>query len=146
MVRTLYVSNCQSLLMVPFQRSFLGQCPPTALALALVCWKLQIPSLETSTKQSHLSKLRRIDFIGAILLSVSIVCALLVLDLGGQKMSWSSPKVLTMLASSLVSGNLFLLVEGFWAKEPIFPLRLLLNRDVFTSYVNLAFQTVLREL
>ena len=122
-------------------RSFLGQCPPTALAIALVLWKLQIPSLETSAKQSYFSKLRRIDFIGAILLSVSIVCGLLVLDLGGQKMLWSSPKVLTLLAISLTSGSAFLLVEGFWAKEPIFPLRLLLNRDVITSYVNLAFQT-----
>jgi hypothetical protein len=56
-------------------------------------------------------------------------------------MLWSSPKVLTLLAISFVSGNAFLLVEGFLAKEPIFPLRLLLNRDVVTSYVNLAFQT-----
>jgi len=37
--------------------------------------------------------------------------------------------------------NLFLLVEAFWAKEPIFPLRLLLNRDVITTYINLGFQT-----
>jgi MFS family permease len=75
--------NVKLLLTVRYERSFLGQCPPTALALALVLWKLRIPSLEKSTKQSHFSKLRRIDFIGAILLSVSIVCGLLVLDLGG---------------------------------------------------------------
>lgn len=36
---------------------------------------------------------------------------------------------------------MFFVVEGFWAKEPIFPLRLLLNRDVVTSYVNLGFQS-----
>ncbi|TVY80511.1 Vacuolar membrane amino acid uptake transporter fnx2 [Lachnellula suecica] len=121
--------------------SFLGQCPPTALALALVLWKLRIPRLENSTKQSQISKLRRIDFLGAVLLSVSIVCGLLVLDLGGQRESWTSPKVLFLLGISLVAGNGFFLVEGFWAKEPIFPLRLLLNRDVVTSYINLAFQT-----
>lgn len=56
-------------------------------------------------------------------------------------MSWTSTKVLTLFAVSTVSGTLFMVVEGFWAKEPIFPLRLLLNRDVVTSYINLAFQT-----
>jgi hypothetical protein len=111
------------------------------LALALVIWKLQIPHLDESSKVSHASKLRRIDFLGAILLSISIVCGLMVLEMGGQRVIWTSPKILTLLGSSLITGNLFILVEGFWAKEPIFPLRLLLNRDVVTSYINLAFQT-----
>jgi MFS family permease len=122
-------------------RSFLGQCPPTILALALVAWKLKIPSLATASTQSALSKLRRVDFLGAIFLSVSIVCGLLVLDLGGQRMPWTDPKILLLLGSSVMALNIFVLIEAVWAKEPIFPLRLLLNRDVITSYVNLAFQT-----
>ncbi|CAG8957313.1 hypothetical protein HYFRA_00010736 [Hymenoscyphus fraxineus] len=126
---------------VGWRWSFLIQCPPTLLALLLVVWKLKVPLLDEEDKHSQLSKLRRIDFLGAILLSVSIVCGLTVLDLGGQRMLWTSTKVLTLFAISIVSGTLFLVVEGFWAKEPIFPLRLLLNRDVVTSYVNLAFQT-----
>ncbi|KAF4627684.1 hypothetical protein G7Y89_g10464 [Cudoniella acicularis] len=121
--------------------SFLGQCPPTVLALFLVIWKLKDLHSETTPAQSHLSKLRRIDFLGAFLLSISIVCAILVLDLGGQRMSWASPKMLILLGTSVVTGNLFIVVEAFWAKEPIFPLRLLLNRDVITSYINLAFQS-----
>jgi len=40
-----------------------------------------------------------------------------------------------------VTGSLFMIVEAFWAKEPIFPLRLLLNWDVVTSYINLGFQS-----
>jgi hypothetical protein len=111
------------------------------IALALVIWKLHIPQLEESPRASHLSKLRRVDFLGAVLLSVSIVCGLMVLEMGGQRVIWTSPKILPLLGSSLIAGNLFILVEGFWAKEPIFPLRLLLNRDVVTSYINLAFQT-----
>ncbi|KAE9364881.1 major facilitator superfamily transporter [Stipitochalara longipes BDJ] len=121
--------------------SFLGQCPPTLLALALVAWKLQIPSLATESTQSALSKLRRVDFLGAIFLSVSIVCGLLVLDLGGQRIPWTDPKILLLLGASVMTLNIFVLVEAAWAKEPIFPLRLLLNRDVITSYVNLGFQT-----
>jgi MFS family permease len=123
---------------MPF-RSFLGQCPPTILALGLVAWKLHIPSFQEEQKQSQWSKLRRVDFLGAILLSISIVCGLLVLDFGAQRMPWTHPTVLALFGASLVSGNLFFIVEAFWAKEPIFPLGLLLNRDVVTSYINLGF-------
>ncbi|OCK73579.1 putative tetracycline-efflux transporter [Lepidopterella palustris CBS 459.81] len=121
--------------------SFLGQCPLTILTLALVAWKLQVPSQEASVEESQLSKLRRIDFFGAITFSISIVCGLLVLELTGQRLAWNEPKILVLLGASLVSGHCFLLVEAFWAKEPIFPLRLLRNRDVVTSYINLGFQS-----
>jgi MFS family permease len=122
-------------------RSFLGQCPPTLLALALVAWKLEIPSLATTSTQSAISKLRRVDFLGAIFLSLSIVCGLLALDFGGQRMPWTDPEILLLLGASVMTLNIFVLVEAVWAKEPIFPLRLLLNRDVITSYINLGFQT-----
>ncbi|THV48021.1 hypothetical protein BGAL_0273g00160 [Botrytis galanthina] len=121
--------------------SFLAQCPPTILALMLVLWKLDITPQQTCGKQSHLSKLRRIDFLGSIFLSVSIVCGLMVLDLGGHRMPWTDLKLLSLLGISVAAGILFVLVEGFWAKEPIFPLRLLRNRDVLTSYINLGFQS-----
>lgn len=113
----------------------------TLVALGLVYRKLQVHSQDEIQKQSHLSKLRRIDFLGAILLSASIVCGLLVLDLGGQRMPWTDPLILALLGASVVTGNLFLLVEGCWAKEPIFPLQLISNWDIVTSYMNLGFQT-----
>lgn len=56
-------------------------------------------------------------------------------------MPFSHPTILSLLGASLITGNFFLLVEAFWAKEPIFPLRLMLNRDVVASYINLGFQT-----
>jgi hypothetical protein len=56
-------------------------------------------------------------------------------------MAWTDLTILLLLGASLVSGHLFLLVEAFWAKEPIIPLRLLRNRDVITSYINLGFQS-----
>ncbi|KAF7960104.1 hypothetical protein EAE96_001703 [Botrytis aclada] len=121
--------------------SFLAQCPPTILALMLVIWKLDITPQQICGKQSHFSKLRRIDFLGSIFLPVSIVCGLMVLDLGGHRMSWTDLKLLSLLGVSVAAGILFFLVEGFWAKEPIFPLRLLRNRDVLTIYINLGFQS-----
>lgn len=80
-------------------------------------------------------KLKRIDFLGSGLLSATIICFLLVLDLGGQKMPWSSPVVLVLAGLAVAFGLLFLLVEGYWAREPVFPLRLLIHRDVITAYL-----------
>jgi hypothetical protein len=109
--------------------------------MALVAWRLEIPTEKAELTKSHFSKLMRIDFLGAFLLSTSIVWGLLVLDLGGQKIPWLDVRILALFGSSLVTGICFLLVEAFWATEPIFPLRLLLNRDVVASYINLGFQS-----
>jgi len=109
--------------------------------MALVAWKLKIPTQEAEVTKSQFSKLKRIDFLGATLLSTSIVWGLLVLDLGGQKIPWLDARIVALSGASLVTGICFLLVEAFWAKEPIFPLRLLLNRDVVVSYINLGFQS-----
>jgi hypothetical protein len=92
--------------------------------------------LATTPTQSALSKLRRVDFLGVVFLCISIVCGLLVLDLGGQRMPWTDPKILLLLGASVMALNVLVFVETAWAKESIFPLRLLLHRDLITSYVN----------
>ncbi|PMD60334.1 uncharacterized protein K444DRAFT_663170 [Hyaloscypha bicolor E] len=73
--------------------------------------------------------LRRVDFLGVVFLCISIVCGLLVLDLGGQRMPWTDPKILLLLGASVMALNVLVFVETAWAKESIFPLRLLLHRD-----------------
>jgi hypothetical protein len=124
-----------------FLRSFIGQCPPTLLAALLVRWKLPSPRAPQESAESPAEKLERIDFLGSGLLSTTIICFLLVLDLGGQKMPWNSALVLVLASLSLVLGLSFLLVEGYWAKEPVFPLRLLIHRDVLTAYLIAGIQT-----
>lgn len=41
----------------------------------------------------------------------------------------------------ILSFGVFLLVEAFWAKEPIFPLQLMTKRNVFSSYAIQLLQT-----
>jgi hypothetical protein len=77
----------------------------------------------------------RIDFLGAILLAVAIVSFLLVLNLASKKLTVSDPMVLGLCGLWAGSSLLFLLVEAKYASEPIFPLRLLLHRDVLTAYL-----------
>jgi hypothetical protein len=126
-------------------RSFYGQCPPLLLALALMVWRLP-PS--SSTRRSgqddsgspsrESSKLARIDFLGAILLAGTIITLLLILDLGSKR--GSAPKISVLAVLAVVLCGFFVLVEKRWAREPIFPLSLLANRDVVTSYLIAALQ------
>ena len=77
---------------------------------------------------------------GSVSLALTIVGFLLVLDLGGQKIPWDYPAIWIILASSAVMGLFFLLIEGYVAREPIFPLRLLVHWDVVTAYILLGLQ------
>ena len=108
--------------------------------MVLVAWKLSYEdnSLPVNAKSSSRSKLRRIDYMGSVSLALAIVGFLLVLDLGGQKLPWGHPAIWATLASAVVMSLLFLLVEKYVAKEPIFPLQLLVHRDVVTVYLLLA--------
>lgn len=116
------------------------QCPPTILAIILVEWKLQIPQgiFENPSSVNNWDKLKRVDFLGAIFMSLTIFTALLVLDTGGQKYPFTHPIIIVSSCFAVSGGIVFCLVEKFWAKEPIFPLHLLVHYVVITSYTNLS--------
>ncbi|KFY67157.1 hypothetical protein V496_01731 [Pseudogymnoascus sp. VKM F-4515 (FW-2607)] len=110
--------------------SFLGQCPLTLLAI--ISTYLLVPKL-TAPQTGDVkggSKLARIDFAGAFLLAATILFFLLPLEITGEKIPWTHPFVLGLFTSSIAMGILFVLVETYWAKEPIFPLHLLGSRHV----------------
>ena len=123
-------------------RSFYTQCPLALVSIILVACKLDGPdnSQEYDTTESSLEKLRRIDFLGSASLALTIVASLIAFDLGGQKLPWNHPIIWGLFASSAALGSFFLLVEAYWVKEPIFPLGLLIHRDVVTAYLAVGFQ------
>ncbi|MCJ1380110.1 hypothetical protein MMC17_003213 [Xylographa soralifera] len=122
--------------------SFYAQCPLALISIILVACKLESPnrSQEYYGTESTLGKLGRIDFLGSASLALTIVGFLIAFDLGGQKLPWNHPIIWILFVSSAALGVLFLLVEAYWAKEPIFPLRLLVHRDVVTAYLAVGFQ------
>ena len=75
-----------------------------------------------SERQRH-----RIDWAGAGLLAAALSAIILVTDLGGTAYAWSSPIVLALMATSVATLTLFLVVERR-AAEPVLPLRLFANR------------------
>jgi len=81
--------------------------------------------------------IRAIDYAGAALLAVTLSSITLLSDLGGTAYPWSSPLLIGLIATSIMSLLLFLFVERK-AKEPVLPLRLFRQQTfIVTSAVGL---------
>lgn len=124
---------------VGWRWSFIVQSPLAVLALLIVLWGM--PALSTpgkntsdSASTSPRSKLKRVDFMGSIALAVSITAFLLALNLASKRLQFDS-LLGGVIGIWIGSAILFGLIEVLWAREPIFPLQILLNRGVVSSYL-----------
>lgn len=93
-------------------------------------------------KETDKSRLSRVDFAGAFLLSASLVLLLLGLNSGGNLVPWTHPLVLASLPLSAVAFIAFIVVEDKYAAEPIIPVRLLLHRTVAAACLTNWFMTM----
>jgi MFS family permease len=105
--------------------AFLSQVPLVVLSAILVFFMVKVPP-----KQSSRSKISRVDFLGAVTLTITLVLLLLGLNSGGNIVPWTSPLVLVSLPLSFVSLLGFIYIEARIASEPVIPVKLLLNRTV----------------
>ncbi|RBA18483.1 hypothetical protein FPRO05_10776 [Fusarium proliferatum] len=112
--------------------SFLGQSP--IFAVSMIIAAILLPST-TQTGGATLERIKRIDALGALLLGGSVLAFMVPLEIGGQKIPWTHPLVPTLAAAGVILSATFVLVESRWAKEPIFPLRLLKSGDVTKTYL-----------
>ena len=69
----------------------------------------------------------RIDYAGALVLSVALAAVVLATDLGGVTYAWTSPQILGLAALALAATIAFVAVEAR-ADEPMLPLRLFRER------------------
>jgi EmrB/QacA subfamily drug resistance transporter len=100
--------------------------------LALLALFIFYPNNSNDThkqkKYRGIAALRRIDFLGAILVATATVCLLLGLTWGSNQIyAWNSVEVIGILIASAVAYVLFIVCEYF-AVEPILPLALFKNR------------------
>lgn len=98
--------------------------PPSLVSAVLVAILVRVPP-----KESNRSYLSRIDFGGVFLTAGFLVTLLLGLNAGGNLVPWRHPLPISAVSVSVV------LLAGFWvwesrARQPIIPVRLLLNRTV----------------
>ncbi len=92
---------------------------------------------ELGQEAKQRSKLGRIDFSGALSLGLANISLILYLD--QIQHGWGNiignPYATAIIMTWLISTATFVLVEAFWAREPILPLRLLRNRNVVSAYI-----------
>ncbi|KAL1311511.1 hypothetical protein AAFC00_001634 [Neodothiora populina] len=130
---------------VGWRWAFLCQCPLLLISIGLVWWRLEEPtSVDKRRTESTLTKWKRIDFVGSFFMSLTVLPMMLAFDMVGQEISWQNPVLLGLLGGAIVSGVCFCLTERYWAKEPIFPLKLLGHYVVVTSYVQIVIQTAIQ--
>ncbi|SGY20970.1 BQ5605_C016g08178 [Microbotryum silenes-dioicae] len=97
--------------------AFLAQVPLLVASLAMVFWKVRyrVPGQGKSKREM----LRRIDYMGSITLIIA----------NNEALPWSHPLVWSLLTVAIVFAVLFVLVEKYWAFEPVMPLRILMTRN-----------------
>jgi Fungal trichothecene efflux pump (TRI12) len=121
-------------------RSFLGQCPPTFLAIILT-WLL-VPNQTVNSGTGNMRrKFLRVDFAGAFLIASTILVFLLPLELAGDRFPWNHPLIIGLLGLSFVLGILFIVVEVYWATEPILPPHVFASPNVIVPNSLMLFQT-----
>lgn len=121
--------------------SFLVQVPPTILSILLVQWRLKLPSTAGRSGLTQAQKLKRVDFAGSIFLCTAIFAACFILETGGQRYPWKSNVILAMVGGLVVALVLFVTSSQIVA-EPVFPLRVLKQWAVTSSYI-IAFLQIL---
>jgi MFS family permease len=116
--------------------AFLVQAPPSLLAAAGVYFLVRIPP-----KQSQKSYLARIDFLGVFLMASFLVLFLVGLNTGGNIVPWTHAVPLTTIPLSVIAFLSFLWWESR-AKQPIIPVKLLLERTVLAACLSNLFCTM----
>jgi EmrB/QacA subfamily drug resistance transporter len=89
-------------------------------AIAVVVLAATLPKTERRTR-------RTVDYAGALLLATTLAAIVLLTDLGGSTIAWTSPTAFGLGAVAIVSLVLFVFVERR-ATEPVLPLALFGNR------------------
>jgi MFS family permease len=129
---------------VGWRWSFMGQVPFALIAIILVSVILPNDTPADNSEDDGApkqSKLARIDFVGATLMTLAILAFLFPLEVGGVRIPWSHPLIPGLLGSGCVLTVLFLFSQAYLAREPIFPLELLRHQDVMVSIFVMACQS-----
>jgi Na+/melibiose symporter-like transporter len=105
--------------------------PIGAVGIVLIVFFLHSPEPEGTTKE----KLKRVDYIGTMLVLASATLFLLSMNFGGQAFPWSSPAVIVPLVFTCIFIVALCWVESRYAKEPLMPPRLFKNQSVLAIMV-----------
>eukprot|EP00833_Pecoramyces_ruminatium_P005244 jgi/Orpsp1_1/1179276/evm.model.c7180000068707.1 len=109
--------------------AFYINCPIGFVAVIVIALFVKIPIPPGTFSE----KFKKIDFLGTLLLVLSVVSLLLGLSWGGSKYSWGSLTVILLIVGFIIGFSIYLLVEWKVAIEPLTPFEMFKNRNVGLS-------------
>lgn len=119
---------------------------PLAIVVACAIWMFLslpegLPGLGSANSEFRVN-LRRVDFGGAFFLVSSLMIILSAATLGGKQIAFSSVTFvfLVVLSTSFLAG--FVITEVYFAKEPIIPMKLMVEKTVLASSLANWFYTM----
>jgi MFS family permease len=115
--------------------AFLIQAPVIAFNAVLVLSVVRIPH-EKSPAAGSRSKLRSIDYVGCILVPVTIIFFQYGINSGSHNSSWDAPLVIVSLAIAAASFLLLLYWDSVRAVVPLIPVRLFSDRTIACSQLS----------
>lgn len=102
-------------------------CVPLAvIALGLIQWKLELPTIRRANV--------RIDYLGALLLSIAAALPMLWVTFAGSSYGWLSWETAAFGIAFLIAASLTVMVE-LRVPEPMLPLRVLNNRTTILMII-----------
>ncbi|KAJ7736049.1 MFS general substrate transporter [Mycena maculata] len=110
---------------------FLIQVPAIVLAIISVSLALHLPERDTS---DFSTKLKRVDFPGALSLVLCVFALLFGLDRGGN-IAWNDRYTIASLVAFGILFALFVTIELAWAAEPFAPKRIIANPALIGAYM-----------
>ncbi|EKJ77119.1 hypothetical protein FPSE_02763 [Fusarium pseudograminearum CS3096] len=111
--------------------SFLGQVPLCFVAFVAVYFVLDLPSVG---HDHWFSKIRKVDFLGALTLVTAVIALLVGLDSGSNR-GWLHNITIIALSLTPVLFGLFVFVELKVASYPLAPGHIIFDRALFSSYM-----------
>ncbi|CAO3651421.1 unnamed protein product [Cunninghamella echinulata] len=116
---------------VTWRWNFYINLPIGGVAIVLLIFFLNLPTKKTT----FMDKLKRIDYLGTLIILLAAILFLLALNFGGELFPWGSAAVIVPLVFSFVFAGLLAFVESKFAKEPILPPRLFKNRSILAIII-----------
>ncbi|KAJ3103634.1 hypothetical protein HDU97_009973 [Phlyctochytrium planicorne] len=86
--------------------------------------------MKSSPTSSIKENIRRIDFLGSVVLMAAVCCLITPLQLGGSTWDWNAPQTIGLFGTSTVLFAIFAYIELQISQEPIIPYNLFTNRSV----------------
>lgn len=103
--------------------------PFTCLSLVVIFFVLPLRKVHGSVTE----KLKKVDYLGAILTLVWAMLVILALSWAGTTYSWTSAAVLAPLIIGILLGALFVVMEAKWIQLPLLPMNIFTNVTVSAS-------------